>query len=257
MVTAASISSRIIDAILAEQLPPNARLGEQELAKLFGCSRTVVREAMIELSARGIVTVSSRRGWYLTEISAADARALYEAREVIETGLLRSFARRGAQLDMATLYRLRGHLEQQKAALGDANVGRRSYLLGDFHVCLAECLGNRILAAKLRDLTVLTTLFTMRHQTSGDAERSYKEHVAVFQALEAGDPAAAERRMCNHLGTWEEKVHMVREVDALESLRQALAPVTEPGVEVAGPKASDERKDGRGPAEIPATKGAK
>ena len=38
------------------------------------------------------------------------------------------------------------------------DVGTRSFLLGDFHVCLAECLGNNLLADTLRDFTARTTL---------------------------------------------------------------------------------------------------
>lgn len=222
MAVASSISTRIINAVLSQKLKPGARLGEQELATLFQCSRTIVREAMVDLAARGIVIVSPRRGWYLPEVNVVMARELYDAREIIETGLLRAFARRKETLDAGTLARLRLHLAEQKAAIESEDVERRSYLLGDFHVCLAQCLGNQVLASKLRDLTVLTTLFTMRHQTPGDARLSYEEHVAVVDALASGNASAAEHCMCQHLGTWEAKVHLVREHDPLEKLRQAL-----------------------------------
>lgn len=223
MNAAAGISNRIIDAALSRKLMPDARLGEQEIASLFGCSRTIVREAMVDLAARGIVVVSPRRGWFFTEVDIHKARELYEARAIIETGLLRSFAQRGRVLDTATLDRLRVHLAQQKAAVEGDDIGLRSYLLGNFHVCLAECLGNTILAARLRDLTVLTTLFTMRHQTPGDARMSYVEHVAVVDALAAGDLALAERCMAAHLGTFETKIHMAPGRDRLGGLREALA----------------------------------
>ena len=65
MTSSATISKRIIDAVMAQKLAPGARLGEQQLAMLFDCSRTIVREALTDLAARGIVTVSSRRGWYV------------------------------------------------------------------------------------------------------------------------------------------------------------------------------------------------
>ena len=63
MATSASdIITRIIKAVMAQKLAPGARLGEQPLAMLFDCNRTIVREALTRLAARGIVTVSSRRG---------------------------------------------------------------------------------------------------------------------------------------------------------------------------------------------------
>jgi DNA-binding GntR family transcriptional regulator len=220
---AASIASRIIDAALSQKLEPRARLGEQEIASLFGCSRTIVREAMVELSARGIAAVSPRRGWFLTDVTVDKARELYDAREIIETGLLHKLALRNEVLGDEPLERLREHLARQKSAIEGDDVGHRSFLLGNFHVCLAECLGNGVLAEKLRDLTVLTTLFTMRYQTAGDAWKSYAEHVSVVDALAANDLAGAEHRMRLHLGTWQSKVHLAREKDPLEGLRRALS----------------------------------
>jgi len=74
MTTAVEISARITESVMAQKLAPGARLGEQQLAALFNCSRTIVREALIRLAARGIVTVSSRRGWYVVELTVNDAR---------------------------------------------------------------------------------------------------------------------------------------------------------------------------------------
>src|SRR5690606_18113582 len=99
LTVAASISNKIVEAILSQQLAPEARLGESELATLFNCSRTIVREAMLDLAARGIVTVIPRRGWFLTQVDAEMARELYDARQIIETGLLRHFAQKGRPLE--------------------------------------------------------------------------------------------------------------------------------------------------------------
>ena len=47
------IADEIVNAILSGRLTPGQRLGEQSLADLFGVSRTLVREALSRLSARG------------------------------------------------------------------------------------------------------------------------------------------------------------------------------------------------------------
>src|SRR5688572_22953759 len=106
MATASEISDRIIEAVMAQKLAPGARLGEQPLAMLFDCSRTIVREALTRLAARGIVTVSARRGWYVIEPSQEEAREAFEARRVIETGLIRSLK----GVDKLALKRLKAHL---------------------------------------------------------------------------------------------------------------------------------------------------
>ena len=72
------IAQRITEAILAQKLAPGTRLGEQQLAELFGVSRTQIREALTRLVTRGIVTVSARRGWYVIEPTADDAREAFE-----------------------------------------------------------------------------------------------------------------------------------------------------------------------------------
>ena len=87
--SSADISTRIIEAVMAQKLAPGTRLGEQQLAILFSCSRTIVREALTRLATRGIVTVTARRGWFVVEPSEAEAREAFAARRVIELGLIR------------------------------------------------------------------------------------------------------------------------------------------------------------------------
>lgn len=206
---------------MAKKLLPGSRLGEQQLAVLFDCSRTIVREALTQLATRGIVTVTARRGWYLVELSQDEAHEAFEARLVLETGLIR----RRKHITPDALQRLRAHTGRQQAAIESGDVGLRSFLLGDFHVCLAECLGNSLLADTLRDFTARTTLIAMRHQSERDAARSCAEHAGIVQALEAGDLALAEQLMELHLSTWQTKLPLPLEDDPLAQLRQALRPV--------------------------------
>jgi DNA-binding GntR family transcriptional regulator len=223
MVSSVDIAQRIIEAVLAQRLAPGTRLGEQSLSILFDCSRTLVREALVRLAARGIVTVSSRRGWYVVQPSHDEAREAFEARRVIETGLIR----RTKAVDKPSLKRLRQHLKQEQAALKGSDVGQRSYLLGDFHVCLAECLGNQLLADTLRDFTARTTLIAMLYQSTHDAVQSCEDHVAIVEALERGDTATAEQLMEAHIGQVQAALRLAPANDPLADLREALAPVRE------------------------------
>lgn len=209
---------------MAQKLAPGARLGEQQLAMLFDCSRTIVREALTHLAARGIVTVSSRRGWYLIEPSLSEAREAFEARRVIEMGLIRCTTSVGK----AAIKQLKAHLAKEKTAVKGSDVGLRSFLLGDFHVCLAECLGNNLLADTLRDFTARTTLIAMLYQSSHDAAHSCAEHVAIVEALEQGDWAKAERLMQDHIGNVQAALKLQPAGgDPLAELRAALKPLSE------------------------------
>jgi DNA-binding GntR family transcriptional regulator len=220
------IAGRIVDAILARKLAPGQRLGEQTLADLFGVSRTVVREALTRLAARGIVEVHARRGWFVLQPSAEHAREAFAARRVIETGLIQSLPADG--LDGAAIGRLKRHLAQERQAIARSDSGadaaERSWLLGDFHVCLAECAGNSLLAEILRDLTARTTLIATLVQSTPEAARSCDEHADIVAALEAGDRERAVQRMQDHLDS------VIRHLgasaiagDPLAALREALA----------------------------------
>jgi DNA-binding GntR family transcriptional regulator len=220
--SALHIADRILQAILAKQLAPGTRLGEQQLCDLFGVSRTLIREALTRLESRGIVTVSARRGWFVIEPTVSEAREAFEARRIIELGLLRQ----ARPLTKSAIQQLREHIAREQEAIDGDDVGARSYLLGDFHVCLCECLGNSLLSNTLRDLTARTTLTAMLRQSSGQAEDSCCEHVDIVAALESGDLPLAERLMQAHLLHVEAGLQQVRISDPLDALRQALAPVS-------------------------------
>jgi DNA-binding GntR family transcriptional regulator len=231
-ISASEISARIVEAVMARRLAPGSRLGEQPLAMLFGCSRTIVREALTRLAARGIVTVTARRGWFVIEPSEDEAREAFEARRVIEVGLIRS----AGTLDKAAVRRLRNHLQREKAAVRDNDVGARSFLLGDFHVCLAECLGNTLLADTLRDFTARTTLIAMLYQSTHDAAQSCDDHVRIVDALARGDGPAAEALMAEHIGTVHSALRAQADPDPLAQLRDALAPMQGAPASRAGPR---------------------
>ena len=221
--TSLQIATRITESILAKQLAPGTRLGEQQLADLFGVSRTLIREALMRLAARGIVKVSARRGWYVIEPTAAEAREAFEARRVIELGLLRH----ARPLTQAALDKLHDHIAQEQSAISGDDIGARSYLLGDFHVCLCECLGNNLLSDTLRDLTARTTLTVMLRQSSSQAVDSCEDHVHIVDALERGDIDEAEKLMLDHLKIVESTLYdEVPPSDPLDALRTALTPVS-------------------------------
>jgi DNA-binding GntR family transcriptional regulator len=133
-------------------------------------------------------------------------------------------------VDKTAIKQLKSHLTREKAALKDTDVGVRSYLLGDFHVCLAECLGNSLLADTLRDFTARTTLIAMLYQSSHDAAQSCDEHVQIVDALEQGELARAEALMSAHIGSVQAALRLHASTDPLAQLRQALAPVSDAAV---------------------------
>lgn len=219
--TAAEIVDRVVYSILAGRLKPGTRLGEAQLCELFHVSRTRVREALMRLEARGVVQVSARRGWFVFEPSPADARDAFAARRAVEIGLLHC----SGAVSAAALGKLKTHVAHEQSAIDAGDVGARSFLLGDFHVCMAEALGHRALADILRDLTARTVLTAMLYQSQHDAAESCADHARIVAALETGDIAKAVRLMDEHIGDVEAALGVRADADPLSTLREALSPL--------------------------------
>lgn len=226
MASQSEIAQRVVESILSQRLAPGARLGEQELADLFNVSRTLIREALMQLQTRGFVEVRSRRGWYVVEPSMEEARDAFSARRIIEAGILSTMGEaepQGRPLQ-SVVRKLRQHIAQEEQAIADADPATRAFLLADFHVCLAECMGHRMLCDVLRDLTAHTTLVATLYQSQHDAKQSCAEHSGIVTALESGDFPLARERMLAHIGHVEEALNPVAPA-APDRLRTALSPM--------------------------------
>ena len=120
MTPKSKIAERVIQSILSRKLKPGERLGEQELADVFAVSRTLVREALMHLQARGFVEVRPRLGWYVVEPSFDEACETYAARRVIEPGMLRDA---GKPLQ-SVIRKLRRHVADERKAIAASEIGR-------------------------------------------------------------------------------------------------------------------------------------
>jgi DNA-binding GntR family transcriptional regulator len=223
MTSQTEIAQRVVESILAQKLAPGERLGEQELADLFGVSRTLVREALMQLQARGFVEVRSRKGWYVVEPSFEEARDAFAARRVVECGMLRD----GGKPLQSVIRRLRRHVADERNAIAADDAATRTFLLSDFHVCLAECYGNRLLTDVMRDLAARTTLVALLYQSTHDAAQSCDEHAAIVDALEHGDTTKAVELMRDHIGNVQGALQesSTSSTDELARLRASLTPL--------------------------------
>ena len=98
--------------------------------------------------------------------------------------------------------------------------------LADFHVCLAECLGNRFLTGMMVDLSARTTLVSALYQSQAAAQESNDDHASIVAALAAGDSARAEMLMRSHIDSLAARLDqsLAKTGNARDRLRDALAP---------------------------------
>jgi DNA-binding GntR family transcriptional regulator len=191
-----AIVEALTRAIVEHRLHPGSKLAEQKLADHFGVSRTLVRQALFQLSQNRLITLEPARGAFVAAPSAEEARQVFAVRRMLETGMTREFVRTATP---ARIKALRAHVALEKAAVERGDVPGRTELLGDFHVRMAELMGNHVLAQLLVDLLSRCALITLMYQSSSAAAHSYEEHAAIVKALAARDADLAVRLMGEHL----------------------------------------------------------
>ena len=72
------IYHRIFSAILEQKLTPNKKINEEELASIFGVSRTIIRRVLLRLSLDGAVVLHKNRGAYVAALTAEQVHELYD-----------------------------------------------------------------------------------------------------------------------------------------------------------------------------------
>ena len=209
----ASPTRAIVDAltraIVDHRLQPGSKLVEQKLADHFGVSRTLVRQALFQLAQNRLVTLEPARGAFVAAPSADEARQVFAVRRMLEAEMTRAFVQGSTP---AQIRALKEHVAQERAALETDDASQRNQLLGDFHVRMAELLGNEVLAQILRDLTSRCSLITLMYQSASAAEHSQEEHGQIVKALAARDEERAVQLMTEHLQHVEESLAFDRKV---------------------------------------------
>ena len=223
MTAAPTTTQRIVDsittAIVERRLMPGTKLAEQPIADIFQVSRTVVRQALNQLSRDRLVTLEPARGAFVARPSVEEARQVFEVRQMLEAALVRELA---TTITPAQVKELRRHLKAEKEAVTRTDVAGRTRLLADFHVVLARLMGNEVLAQLLTDLLSRSSLISLMYQSSHSAEHSQDEHVEIVEALARGDADTAVRLMEAHIGHVERNLRLHPRV---HDLATALSPV--------------------------------
>lgn len=194
--TTNTIVEALTRAIVEHRLLPGAKLAEQKLADHFGVSRTLVRQALFQLSQNRLIRLEPARGAFVAAPSVEEARQVFAVRRMLEAEMTRNFMQGVTPEKIASL---QAHIAQERQAVEQEDVPGRTELLGDFHVRMAELMGNTVLAQILGELISRCALITLMYQSRNEAEHSTDEHEAIVRAMAAGDTEEAVRLMNEHL----------------------------------------------------------
>jgi GntR family transcriptional repressor for pyruvate dehydrogenase complex len=239
------VTEHLTEAILTRALVPGQRLpSERELGEQFNVSRTVIREAVRSLAARGLVSVTSGRG---VEVASPDANQVaqsmrlivrgykdldygkvHEARTALETQTAELAAKRAKP---GQVEHLRSLWKKHQTALHAGDLDAASELDFLFHRELAVMADNEILLGMLDSIAdVLHEVRDRAIHEPAVTELGLTAHSWILECVAAGDPAAARGAMQKHL---------------LEAERAWRAGLIEPTPEVGASKKQSRRKTAR------------
>ncbi|MDE2605736.1 MAG: FadR family transcriptional regulator [Burkholderiales bacterium] len=196
-------------AIVAGRYPPGSSMPpEPMLCEELGVSRTVVREAVKSLVAKGLVSTGPKVGtrvlppqqwnWFDPDVVAWQSQAgltreflrdLQELRRVVEPAAVRMAAQRATDEDIAAI-------EEAFAGMKKAVEEGGDYVLHDlrFHQGLLSACHNRMLVQMSKALSaLLRTSFEISTTRKDGPRNSLPLHRAVLDAVIARDPERAER----------------------------------------------------------------
>jgi len=193
---------------VGDQLP-----SERELAASFQTSRNTVREAIVLLQSRGLLSKETKARARVTQPNSGDmlnqlinaARALYsttddvanlqEARALFECGLVRYAARHASPKQIE---RLEFALHENRLAIDDPAAFVETDLA--FHRIIVQIPDNPLFLALHNAFEQwLTSQRKVGIGARGSAQAVYADHERIFAGISAHDPEAAEAAMAEHL----------------------------------------------------------
>jgi len=210
--------------LLSGALPPGQRLGEREIAEPLGVSRERVRKVLQRLGVERLVTLIPNRGAFVATPSLETARTIYDARRILEAGLLLTL---GQSIGMQEIERLRAHLAEEYQAAAQGDRARGVQLSGAFHLRLAEMAGNEFILRYMHELVSRTAMLVALFET-GAPDCGVHENAEIVDALEHHDGARAAQLGTVHLSLIETRLKprpdaRPHTVDVVELLRKKLA----------------------------------
>jgi DNA-binding GntR family transcriptional regulator len=177
-------TEQIRSAILSGDLPPGARIRQEDLAARLAVSRAPIRQALLVLEREGLVQSDRWRGTIVAPLDATLIRDLYEFRGGIE----RYVASTLAQQPALELSHSRETVVSGYDAAATGELPRLIHLDLRFHTELYEAVGNRVLTEVMRQHWMhIRRLMAATLAIAGYPKQVWDEHSAILDAIEAHD----------------------------------------------------------------------
>jgi DNA-binding GntR family transcriptional regulator len=214
-----TVASALSLAIHEHRISPGTKLGEDELADIYGVSRTVVRTALHSLAHIQLVEIKRNRGAFVAQPSLEEAREVFEARELLEPRTARTAAQYATPEDITLLMR---HIADEHAAIDAGDQGRALHLSGLFHIEIARIAGQKTIAGFVEALIARSSLIIALYWRRESALCERHAHHALVHAIADGEGARAEELMRSHLVDLHSALDLRGRANSARSLKDAL-----------------------------------
>lgn len=192
----ARVHHAILETVLAHRLHPGTRLVEARLCEAFAVKRSLLRRVFVRLASEKVIELHHNRGATVARPSTQEMREVFEARQLIEGGVMRALEGR---VDSAGIGLLRQLVLEEKAAYDRGAWSAWVRLSGEYHLHLVRLLGNPEIETILRGLVARTTLMKALYHSHGGNVCSFDEHNEILDAMESADMGRACSLMHAHL----------------------------------------------------------
>lgn len=204
------VADMMLETILSRRLEVGDRLpSERELGEQFGVSRTVVREAVRALVAKGVIEVRSGSGLRVAAVDAAavsesiglflrggsiDFEKVHEVRTLLEVHIAGVAAERSTEEDVGRLREVHERMQREE---GDVEAAARDDL--EFHRAIARATQNDLYLLLMDSIG--TSLIDIRRENlgSGSAPMTLSQHATILDRIAARDPHGSRQAMETHL----------------------------------------------------------
>lgn len=186
------------DMIIHAELIPGEKISEATLMTQLRLGRTPLREAMIQLRQQGLVEMIPQSGTYITKIDLTVAEDARFVREVLE----RRIVKEAIQAHSATLLTTLKSLIAQAEVMSETRDPRAFFQFdNDFHHALFQAANKDTVWKWLQSLNMQLDRFRWLRLsvTALDWKTIIAQHQEILQAVAAGDAAAGEKLIGQHL----------------------------------------------------------
>lgn len=200
------------EKIISGTYKPGDWLRQDDIATQLGVSMTPVREALDLLVSAGLAERVPYRGVRVREMSTRDVVEAYGLRLFLEAVIAQEAAKNITPEQVAGLERALEEMKKHES-LKDVPTERKSSR--EFHSAIAESTRNELLiklyavvSNAFPDWLLYEALFRYPEMLADSMMRTYKEHVAIVDALKKGDADRAAQKSIEHVmesGKWLEE----------------------------------------------------